>query len=74
MPTLTPTDAIAIFNIVGPLVFRTIADLRAKDPSITYQQSLEVAGVKLDAEYTQLLADMAKDVEEGAIPRTPTNG
>lgn len=68
---MEPTAFIAIFNIVAPHVFRTIADMRSKDPSLTYQQSLELAGVKLDEEYARLLADMARAVEEGAVPRTP---
>jgi hypothetical protein len=68
---VNPSDWIAIFNIVAPHVFRTIGDIVQKDPSLSYKESLELAGVKLDAEYAQLLADMAKAVSEGAVPRTP---
>lgn len=68
---LNPSDIIAIFNIIAPTAFQLIKDLRDKDPSLTYKQSLELAGVKLDAEHERLLADMAKAVSEGAVPRTP---
>lgn len=68
---MNPSDWIAIFNIVAPHVFRVIGDIRTKDPNISYKQALELAGVALDAEHARLLADMARAVEEGAVPRVP---
>ena len=69
---MDPVTLITIFNLIAPQVFQLIGNLRQKDPTMTYQQALEMAGVKLDAEYAQLLADMAQAVKEGAVPRTPS--
>jgi hypothetical protein len=60
---------VAILNIVLPQVFGIVSDMRRKDPSLTYEQALRNAGVKIDAEVLRLLAEMAKAVEEGAVPR-----
>lgn len=68
---MNASEWIMIFNIVAPHVFKLVGDLRGKDPNLTYKESLEQAGVKLDSEHAQLLADMAKAVSEGAVPRTP---
>lgn len=62
-------EIIAIFNILFPHVVGAIKNIQDKNPSLTYKESLELAGVRLDAEYARLLADMAKAVEEGAVPR-----
>lgn len=66
---MDPVSAITIFNIIAPTVFGFIAEMRRKDPELTYEQILQQAGVKLDAEHQRLLADMAKAVSEGAVPR-----
>jgi hypothetical protein len=66
---MDPVAAITIFNIVAPTVFGFIAQLRKKDPDATYEQILQQAGVELDAEQARLLADMAKAVQDGAVPR-----
>lgn len=60
---------VAILNIVLPQVFGIIGDMRKQDPTLTYEQALRQAGVKVDAEVLRLMADMAKAVEEGATPR-----
>lgn len=65
---MDPVSAITIFNIVAPQVFALIASLRKKNPEASYESILREAGVELDAEYQRLLADMAKAVEEGAVP------
>lgn len=62
-------SAIGIFNLVAPQVFSLITSLRQQKPSATYGEILREAGVELDAEQMRLLADMAKAVSEGAIPR-----
>lgn len=62
-------SAIGIFNLVAPQVFALISSLRNQKPDATYEEILREAGVKLDAEATRLLADMAKAVSEGAVPR-----
>lgn len=62
-------SAIGIFNLVAPQVFGLIASLRKQKPDATYKEILIEAGVELDAEQMRLLADMAKAVEEGAVPR-----
>lgn len=62
-------SAIGIFNLVAPQVFALISSLRQRKPDATYEEILREAGIKLDAEYERLLADMAKAVSEGAIPR-----
>lgn len=64
---------IAILNIVLPQVFGLIGNMRRQDPTLSYEQALRKAGVELDAEQMRLLADMAKAVEEGAVPRTPSS-
>ena len=64
---------IQIFNLVAPQVFQLIRDQRDANPSATYEETLRAAGVKLDAEHARLLADMAKAVEEGAIPHAPNS-
>lgn len=64
-------EIVTIFNLVAPIVFREVAQIRSKDPVVSYKDALEIAGVKLDAEYQRLLADMAKDVAEGAVPHAP---
>lgn len=69
---MDPTLLVTIFNLVAPHVFRIIDSQMNANPSQTYQESLEQVGVRLDAEYAQLLADMAKAVAEGAVPRTPS--
>lgn len=61
-------SAIGIFNLVAPQVFALIASLRNQKPDATYEEILREAGVKLDAEAVRLLADMAKAVQDGAIP------
>lgn len=66
---MDPVALIAIFNIVAPHVFRLIDERMSSSPDLTYQQALEQAGVKLDAEYARLLADMAQAVKDGAVPR-----
>ena len=60
---------IAILNIVLPQVFGIIGDMRRQDPTLTYEQALRKAGVQVDAEVLRLMAEMAKAVEEGAVPR-----
>lgn len=60
---------VAILNIVLPQVFGLIGSMRKQDPTLTYEQALRKAGVQVDAEVLRLLADMAKAVEEGAVPR-----
>lgn len=60
---------IAILNIVLPQVFGIIGDMRHQDPTLTYEQALRKAGVQVDAEVMRLMAEMAKAVEEGAVPR-----
>lgn len=60
---------VAIFNIVAPHVFAAIGNARRQNPEATYEQTLQAVGVKLDAEQARLLADMAKAVSEGAVPR-----
>lgn len=62
---------ITIFNLVAPEVFRLIRDLRSDNPSVSYKETLEQAGIKLDAEYAKLLEDMAQAVRDGAVPRVP---
>lgn len=62
-------SAIGIFNLVAPQVFALISSLRTQKPDATYKEILIEAGVKLDEEHMRLLADMAKAVEEGAVPR-----
>lgn len=62
-------SAIGIFNLVAPQVFALISSLRNQKPNATYEEILREAGVELDAEATRLLADMAKAVSEGAVPR-----
>lgn len=64
---------IQLFNIIAPQVFQIIRGQQQANPTATYAENLRAAGVKLDGEYAQLLADMAKAVEEGAVPRAPTN-
>ena len=64
---------ITIFNIVAPEVFSFINSQRqntnpATGQPWTYAEILASAGIKLDLEHDQLLADMAKDVAEGAKP------
>lgn len=66
---MTPLEIAQLANIILPHLFAGIANLQAKNPALTYREALVQAGVKLDAEYIQLLADMAKAVEEGAVPR-----
>lgn len=68
---MNPSEWVAIFNIVAPHVFQLLGSMRQKDPNISYRESLELAGVKLDAEYAQLLEDMAQAVRDGAVPRVP---
>lgn len=64
---------IAILNIVLPQVFGIVSDMRKQDPSLTYKDALLKAGVNVDAEVLRLMADMAKAVEEGAVPRAPSS-
>lgn len=59
---------IAVFNLVAPHVFQLIGGLKADHPEKTYEQVLREAGIELDAEHMRLLADMARAVEEGAVP------
>lgn len=63
---------IAILNIVLPQAFGFIGDLRRQDPTLSYKDALIKSGLKVDAEVLQLVADMAKAVEEGAVPRGPS--
>lgn len=60
---------IAILNIVLPQAFGFIGDLRRQDPSLSYEDALRKSGLKVDDEVMRLLADMAKAVQEGAVPR-----
>lgn len=60
---------IAIFNLIAPHVFKAIGDARNQNPQASYEEVLRTAGVELDAEQARLLADMAKAVSEGAVPR-----
>jgi hypothetical protein len=60
---------VAILNIVLPQVFGIVGDMRKQDPSLTYEQALRKAGVNVDAEVLRLMAEMAKAVQEGAVPR-----
>lgn len=62
---------ITIFNLVAPQVFEFIRSQRAGNPSVSYKETLEAAGIRLDAQYAELLDDMAKAVAEGAVPRVP---
>ena len=62
-------SAIGIFNLVAPQVFSLISSLRQQKPNATYEEILREAGLDLDAEQMRLLADMTKDVSEGAVPR-----
>jgi len=62
---------VSIFNIVAPEIFSFINSQRQKtNPATgqpyTYAESLEIAGIQLDAEYEQLLRDMTADKAEGA--------
>lgn len=70
---MNPSDWIAIFNIVAPHVFQLIDGIHSKDPAVSYEEVLQMAGVKLDVEHARLLADMAQAVKDGAVPRTPNS-
>lgn len=64
-------EIITIFNLVAPEVFSFINSQKQKvNPAtgqpFTYAEILENAGIALDAEHQQLLADMAADIAEGA--------
>ena len=68
---MNPLLLLQIFNIVAPEVFSFINSQRqtinpATGQPWTYSEILQDAGVKLDAEHAQLLADMAADIAEGA--------
>lgn len=62
---------ISIFNIVAPFVFQEIRNAMDSNPDASYRENLEKAGIKLDVEHAQLLADMAQAVKDGAVPRIP---
>lgn len=60
---------VTIFNIVAPRVFELIANARSNNPEQSYEETLRSVGITLDAQATRLLANMAKAVSEGAVPR-----
>jgi hypothetical protein len=69
---LSIADIIAIFNAVMPEVFSFIkGQTQTTNPATgqpwTYAEILAAAGIQLDAEHIQLLADMAADQAAGAV-------
>lgn len=67
---MSPQEIAQLFNIIAPHLFNLLGSIQKANPEMSYREVLVKAGVKLDAEDVRLLADMAKAVEEGAVPRT----
>lgn len=69
---MSPLEIIQLFNIIAPSVFVILDGAQKADPSKSYKEVLEEAGVRLDAQAIRLLADMSQAVTEGAIPNKQT--
>jgi hypothetical protein len=66
-----PVEIVTIANVILPHLFAVIGNIRSSQPELSYRETLELAGVKLDMEYAKLLEDMEQAVKDGAVPRTP---